>query len=74
MEIRNLVTFLQVAERKSFSRAAEALNYTQSTVSTQIKQLEDELDTKLFDRVNHNVVLTESGNNLVKTLKKYSTS
>lgn len=70
MEIRNLVTFLQVAERKSFSRAAEALNYTQSTVSTQIKQLEDELDTKLFDRVNHNVVLTESGNNLVKNAQK----
>ena len=40
MEIRNLSTFLEVAERRSFSRAADALGYTQSTVSAQIKQLE----------------------------------
>ncbi len=70
MEIRNLITFLQVAERKSFSRAAEALSYTQSTVSAQIKQLEDELGTKLFDRINHSVILTQSGNNLVKNAQK----
>ncbi len=70
MEIRNLVTFLQVAERKSFSKAAEALSYTQSTVSAQIKQLEDELNTRLFDRVNHGVVLTQSGNNLVNKAQK----
>lgn len=70
MELRNLITFLQVAERKSFSRAAEALSYTQSTVSGQIKQLENELNTRLFDRVNHSVVLTESGNALVKSAQK----
>jgi len=70
MEIRNLITFLQVAERKSFSRAAEALSYTQSTVSSQIKQLENELGTRLFDRVNHSVMLTSSGNKLVKSAQK----
>lgn len=68
MEIRNLITFLQVAERKSFTKAAEALNYTQSTVSTQIKQLETELGAPLFERINHKTCLTERG----KVLMKYA--
>lgn len=66
MEIRNLKTFLQVAERRSFTKAAEALNYTQSTVSTQIKQLETELGTPLFERINHKTGLTERGELLLK--------
>lgn len=66
MEIRNLKTFLQVAERKSFTKAAEALNYTQSTVSTQIKQLENELGAPLFERINHKTNLTERGELLMK--------
>ena len=66
MEIRNLKTFLQVAERKSFTKAAEALNYTQSTVSTQIKQLETELGAPLFERINHKTNLTERGELLMK--------
>ena len=43
MEVRNLVTFLKVTELKSFSRAAEALDYSQSAVTVQIQQLEREL-------------------------------
>ena len=66
MEIRNLITFLQVAERKSFTKAADVLGYTQSTVSSQIKQLETELDTQLFERINHKVTLTERGNSMLK--------
>ncbi len=66
MELRNLKTFLQVAERKSFTKAAEALNYTQSTVSTQIKQLETELGAPLFERINHKTNLTERGELLMK--------
>ncbi len=66
MEIRNLKTFLQVAERKSFTKAAQAMNYTQSTVSTQIKQLETELGTPLFERINHKTNLTERGELLMK--------
>ena len=42
MEIRNLVTFTHVAEQGSFTKAAELLGYSQSTVSFQIKQLEEE--------------------------------
>lgn len=65
MEIRYLNTFIQVAERGSFTKAAEALSYNQSTVSTQIKQLEEELNTQLFERINHTVTLTQSGRALL---------
>ena len=44
MEIRNLITFVHVAEQNSFTKAAKSLGYSQSTVSFQIKQLETELD------------------------------
>ena len=42
MELRNLITFIHVAELGSFTKAAEQLGYSQSTVSFQIKQLEEE--------------------------------
>ena len=50
MELREIRTFIQVAQRKSFSRAAEALGYSQAAVTIQIKQLENELGIHLFDR------------------------
>lgn len=65
MELRNLLTFIQVAELGSFTKAAEALGYSQSTVSFQIKQLEEELGCSLFDRINHTVNLTERGMELI---------
>ena len=65
MEIRNLLTFIRVAEVSNFTKAAEALGYTQSTVSFQIKQLEDELGCLLFERVNHSVSLTDEGKKLL---------
>ncbi len=65
MEIRNLMTFIRVAELSNFTRAAEALGYTQSTVSFQIKQLEEELGCLLFERVNHSITLTEEGKKLL---------
>ena len=43
MDIRNINTFLRVAELKSFTKAADELNYVQSTVTMQIQQLEKEL-------------------------------
>ena len=61
MEIRNLESFIQVAELGSFTKAAENLGYTQSSVSTQIRQLENELGIPLFERINHRVRLTEKG-------------
>ncbi len=65
MEIRNLITFIHVAELGSFTKAAEQLGYSQSTVSFQIKQLEEELGCLLFDRINHTIALTERGHELV---------
>ena len=65
MELRNLFTFIQVAELGSFTKAAEQLGYSQSTISFQIKQLEDELDCLLFERINHTITLTEKGRELV---------
>ena len=65
MELRNLITFMHVAELGSFTKAAEQLGYSQSTISFQIKQLEKELDCLLFERINHTVTLTQRGRDLV---------
>ena len=65
MQLRNLITFIHVAELGSFTKAADQLGYTQSTVSFQIKQLEEELDCLLFERINHTITLTERGQELV---------
>ena len=65
MEIRNLITFAQVAELNSFTKAARALDYSQSTVSFQIKQLETELGCLLFERINHTLILTQKGRELL---------
>ena len=43
MDIKNLVTFIHVAELRSFTKAGDKLGYSQSTVSFQIRQLENEL-------------------------------
>ncbi len=61
MDLKILNTFIEVAERSSFTKAAESLNFSQPTVSFQIRQLEEELGVPLFDRVGHTVSLTESG-------------
>ena len=65
MELRNLITFTHVAELGNFTKAAEILGYSQSTVSFQIRQLEEELDCLLFERINHTVNLTQRGHELV---------
>lgn len=61
MDLKNLITFIHVAELNSFTKAGEALGFSQSTVSFQIKQLEEELHSQLFERINHTVVLTKKG-------------
>ena len=70
MEIRNLISFVQVAELNSFTKAAKILGYSQSTVSFQIKQLETELDCRLFERINHTITLTERGKELLEYAQK----
>ena len=61
MDTRTLQTFLKVLDLGSFTKAAQELGYAQSTVTAQIRQLEDELGYPLFDRIGRNVFLTESG-------------
>ena len=61
MTITQLGTFLKIAETGSFTAAAELLGYAQSTVTTQIKQLEGELDCLLFERLGRSITLTQEG-------------
>jgi LysR family cyn operon transcriptional activator len=61
MELRHLRYFLALAERLNFTQAAAQVYVTQSTLSHQIIQLEDELGMKLFDRSDRRVVLTAAG-------------
>ena len=64
MELRNLITFLKIVETGSFSKAAEQLRYSQSTVTVQIQQLEEELNVQLFDRIGKKIYVTEKGREL----------
>ena len=69
MELRQLKYFVKTAETLNFSEAARLLFVSQSTLSQQIRQLEQELDTMLFIRDSHNVTLTESGERLLPLAK-----
>ncbi len=61
MELRQLSTFKHLAKTLSFSRTAEQLSYAQSTVSAQIRSLEEELEVNLFERLGKRVALTHEG-------------
>jgi DNA-binding transcriptional LysR family regulator len=61
VELRQLETFVAVAEEGSFTRAARRLNVVQSAVSAAVRRLERELDSRLFERTTHKVDLTDAG-------------
>jgi DNA-binding transcriptional LysR family regulator len=65
MDTQTLRAFLSVAKHQSFSEAAEELFLTQPAVSKRIISLEEQLDSKLFDRVGRKVSLTPTGNALL---------
>ena len=64
--------FLKVCETGSFSKAADALNYTQSGISQMIAKLENDLGVQLFARINHGVVLTDNGARLLPYIREIS--
>ena len=55
VDLKNLITFAHVAELGIFTKERELLGYSQSTVSFQIKPLEDERRFLLFERINHTI-------------------
>lgn len=68
MSDRRLQVFHTVARLLSFTKAAEALHMTQPAVTFQVRQLEEELATRLFDRTHNRISLTEAG----QTVYQYS--
>jgi LysR family cyn operon transcriptional activator len=70
MELRHLRYFVALADQLSFTRAAEKVHITQSTLSHQIKQLEDEIGIRLFNRIGKRVVMTDTGEMLLHSVTK----
>lgn len=70
MDIRQLETFIQVCDLRSFSRAADRLYITQPTVTSHIQSLEKELGTLLINRIGKTLTLTDSGQILYKYAKE----
>lgn len=70
MTLTQLCTFIKITETNSFSAAAESLGYAQSTVTMQIKQLEDELGCALFERLGKTISVTTSGERLIAYAEK----
>ncbi|WP_342416085.1 LysR family transcriptional regulator [Paenibacillus sp. FSL R10-2782] len=66
MELRQLKTFYTLASTLNFTRAAEVQNYVPSTVTMQMKALEEELGVKLVDRLGKNVTLTDAGRTFLR--------
>ena len=66
MDLHKLKTFRTVAVLENFNQAAQTLHYAQSTVSSQIKTLEEEIGAPLFDRIGRRVMLTEAGEKMLQ--------
>lgn len=70
LDTRLLQTFQTVARTLNFTRAAEELDYAQSSITAQIQVLERSLGVKLFDRLGKRTILTESGKRLLEYTDK----
>lgn len=70
MELQQIKTFSVIAKTRSFTKASELLDYAQSSISAQIRLLEDELETKLFERMGKKVYLTKEGERFLEYAEK----
>ena len=70
MTIHQLQSFLAVAEKQSFTAAADILYISQSALSQQIRQLEHQLGFQLFDRSTRQVTLTEAGRSFYRNAQQ----
>jgi LysR family glycine cleavage system transcriptional activator len=68
--LKSLQFFLIAGQSKNFKQAAETLNVTQAAVSQQIRLLEENLQSKLFERTNKQTVLTEKGRKLLPFMQR----
>lgn len=69
MELKYLETFQRIVQEGGFAKAAASLNYTQSAITFQVAQLEQELGTQLFEKVGRRMVLTKAGEQLLPYVK-----
>ena len=65
MNTKYLTTLVTILETGSFQKAATQLNYTQSTVTSQIRQLEEEFQVPLFEKIGRRMVLTQAGQEIL---------
>lgn len=70
MDIKQLQTFLTASETLSFTQTAQLLDYAQSSITAQIKSLEEELGVVLFERLGKRISLTEEGERLQQYAQK----
>ncbi|WP_102348907.1 LysR family transcriptional regulator [Bacillus sp. Marseille-P3661] len=71
MELKQIEAFLMIVEKGSFSAAANELFITQPTISVRVQQLEQELNTTLFKRINgQKIVLTDDGEKILPYFKE----
>lgn len=70
MELKYLVTVKKIIETGSYLKAATALNYAQSTITFQVRQLEQEFGTQIFERSGSSMVLTQAGKKLLPFIDK----
>lgn len=70
MELKDLEIFQMVAEKGTITEAAKALSYVQSNVTSRIRKLESELETRLFNRHHRGMSLTPEGKKLISYAEK----
>ena len=65
MDLRSIITVKTILAEGSFQKAAKRLNYSQSTVTFQVRQLENELSLRLFERIGRRMALTQAGRDIL---------